>query len=676
MRNLKSLLVAAVAGLPLFAGLVFNGSAANAQSIDYGSLESLFGEPVTTSATGSPQRSTEVPVDMTIISADDIKHSGAHDLPTLLGRVPGLDVLNWSSQSADIGVRGYDQPMSPRLLVLVNGRQVYLDHYGYTAWSTIPVQLSEIRQIEVVKGPNAALFGFNAVSGVVNIITYNPKYDNVSGGSVSAASRNGSEASLVQTFHLTPKIAARLSAGASKQDEWDNTRNMTVNQYRARPSRATVNLDAVASLTDTTEMRFETSVSNTQQTDMISTFDSVATKYLTTSAKLDLTSDTKLGLLSATAYRNTLKSNIYLVYSPAQYDNTITDVKVQDLFKLGAKHTFRLGLESRHNELNTAPTGGAKISYDVTSASAMWAWAVSDRFSTSAALRSDNLSMQRSGTFPAGFPLADNGNWDRKISKISYNAGAVWRVSDKDTVRAMAARGAQLPSLIELGGLQLTVPYPGYKVAFLGNPFLQPSIVDNVELSYDHSFTAAKVSLRAFSQKTTNVKGQPSASELFRAPTLTSYPAVSWENVSDSKMSGFEVSASGKLTGNYHWSADYTGTNVKDTALGTHNVTARKAAYGIMTPDSRANANLGWSGGKWTIDGFVHHTSTFSTYAPGTYVVTAIPAYTTLAANVSYDLGHAMTVSVSGQNLTKAHQMQTAGLMVPPTVYVSLSKSW
>ncbi len=67
-------------------------SAAHAQSIDYGAMEQLFGEPVTTSATGSPRRSTEVPVAMEIISADDIKRSGAVDLPTILSRVAGLDV--------------------------------------------------------------------------------------------------------------------------------------------------------------------------------------------------------------------------------------------------------------------------------------------------------------------------------------------------------------------------------------------------------------------------------------------------------------------------------------------------------------------------------------------------------------------------------------------------------
>src|SRR5271166_3520965 len=133
--------------------------AADAQTIDYGSLEQLFSEAVTTSATGSPQRATDAPVAMEIISAADIRRSGATDLPTILSRVAGVDVLTWGAGgAADVSIRGYDSPYSPRLLVLINGRQVYLDHYGYTAWATLPVELSEIRQIEVVKGPNSALF--------------------------------------------------------------------------------------------------------------------------------------------------------------------------------------------------------------------------------------------------------------------------------------------------------------------------------------------------------------------------------------------------------------------------------------------------------------------------------------------------------------------------------------
>lgn len=101
-----------------------------AQPMDYGALESLFGEAVTTSVTGSPQRAGDVPASMIIITAEDIRRSGARDIPGVLRHVPGVDVLQWTNDQADVAVRGHNQAQSPRLLVLVDGRQVYADHYG------------------------------------------------------------------------------------------------------------------------------------------------------------------------------------------------------------------------------------------------------------------------------------------------------------------------------------------------------------------------------------------------------------------------------------------------------------------------------------------------------------------------------------------------------------------
>lgn len=669
MRTMKTLLMAAAATVPFFASPVA------AQSIDYGALETLFGEAVTTSANGSPQRSTEVPVDMTILSAEDIRRSGAMDLPTLLGRVAGLDVMAWSTLSADIGVRGYNQPMSPRLLVLINGRQVYLDHYGYTAWSTLPVQMSEIRQIEVVKGPNAALFGFNAVSGVVNIITYNPKYDSVSGGSVTMGSRNRTDGSLYQTFRLSPTFSARLSAGATKADEWNNSLGSSRKQYRSEVDRVSTNFDAVWSVTEKSELRLEASAANAYVNDMLSTFDATASKYKTTSIKAGLTSDTQFGLITATAYQNKLKHKLNIVYADGDIENTITNFSLQNLFKIGSAHTVRLGLESRQNELNTAPVKGGKISYDVMSVSAMWNWAISDALTASAALRNDSLSLERSGTFAAGFPLASNSNWDRDISKVSYNLGVVWRMNDKATVKFMAARGAQLPSLVELGGLQLYVPSTGFNIAFMGNPGLEPSVADNIALSYDRSFENLKLGVRVFSQKTEAVKGQPASSAIFKMPTLTTLPAVSWLNVSDSEMTGFEISAKGHFAQNVHWSADYTATDVEDTGFAGRNLIAQKALYSEMTPDYRANFNIGWANDKWSLDAYVHSTGAFKSHVPGTYTFVNVPASTSLAANVSYEVSPMLRLSLSALNYGDAKE-QTTGLRSPSSIYVTLSSRW
>ena len=178
---------------------------ARAQSVDYNAMEQMFGEPITTSVTGSPQRASEAPAAMTIVTQDDIRRSGADNLPDVLQFVNGIDIERFSFGQADVAVRGYDQPMTPRLLVLVNGRQVYLDSYGYVDWNAIPVQLSEIRQIEVVKGPQSALFGFNAAGGVINIITYDPLFDKVNTATIGY----GTDGTILGSAVATGQIAAR-----------------------------------------------------------------------------------------------------------------------------------------------------------------------------------------------------------------------------------------------------------------------------------------------------------------------------------------------------------------------------------------------------------------------------------------------------------------------------------
>ncbi|WP_395829584.1 TonB-dependent receptor plug domain-containing protein, partial [Elstera sp.] len=191
-----------------------------AQGINYSELEQLFGEPVTTSATGKPQRVTEVPANMDIITQTDVKRSGAKDIPTILQRLAGLSVESSGARSYDVAVRGYNQPGAPRLLVLINGRQVYLDHYGLVAWSTLPVQLAEIQQIEVVRGPNSALFGFNAAAGVINIVTTNPLTDSVNSASVSFGNDGQKNGSLVGTTRVGDRIGLRLSLGGDYAEQY------------------------------------------------------------------------------------------------------------------------------------------------------------------------------------------------------------------------------------------------------------------------------------------------------------------------------------------------------------------------------------------------------------------------------------------------------------------------
>ena len=86
--------------------LIAASAPAPADTLNYQLFEELFDEPVTTSAIGSPQRQSEVPATMNIITAEDIRRSGAITIPQILSRVAGLDLYTWSSNSAEIAIRG------------------------------------------------------------------------------------------------------------------------------------------------------------------------------------------------------------------------------------------------------------------------------------------------------------------------------------------------------------------------------------------------------------------------------------------------------------------------------------------------------------------------------------------------------------------------------------------
>jgi outer membrane receptor for ferrienterochelin and colicins len=668
----KHILFAGVAaGLALACALP-----ASAQSIDYGSLEELFNEPVTTSATGSPQRSTEAPADMQIISAEDIRRSGAVDLPTILQQFAGMDVLSFTAGQTDVSVRGYNQISSPRLLVLVNGRQVYLDHYGVTVWRTIPVQLDEIRQIEVVKGPNSALFGFNAVSGVVNIITYNPKFDDKNAVTVRGGNDGYGGGSIVASAKLGERFSARLSAGAERQDEWGARAGVLPTQLHD-PHNVSASLDTVAQLTPKTELRTEGSWSNVQQSSASGTSLAV-TKFISSSIKTALSSETQFGLIEASAYQNRLNAK-YTFGSQFDWENTISVLSLQDIFKVGAAHTFRVGGEFRDNSLNTAPVGGGEIKYKVYAASGMWNWAVTDSLATTVAVRVDNLKLSRSGTFPDRFPRANNALWDREITETSLNLAAVWRPTAEDTLRASYARGVQAPSLIELGGLQLSTAAGPMTLALVGNPGLEPSIVTNYQLSYDRELTAlkAKASVRLFWQNWDGIRSGFTTSLLDIMPTATTNGGITYANtVSDSEMKGVELAASGKASQGFRWSADYTYTDVEDKPMAGMDLTARFAAFEETTPKSRGNVALGWADDHWEVDANLHYVGKFEFYAmPGSTLET-VDGFATLSGRVGYRLENGLTFAVSGKNLLKDEQKQSTGLLAERRVIFSVSKSW
>ncbi|MEO8678407.1 MAG: TonB-dependent receptor [Vicinamibacterales bacterium] len=134
------------------------------------SIEELMNIEVT-AAGRKEQRATDVAAAVYVITNDDIRRSGMTTIPDLLRLAPGVDVAQINSNKWSVSVRGFNGLFANKLLVLVDGRSTYNRLFSGVIWEAQDLMLDDIERIEVIRGPGAAMWGANAVNGVINIIT-------------------------------------------------------------------------------------------------------------------------------------------------------------------------------------------------------------------------------------------------------------------------------------------------------------------------------------------------------------------------------------------------------------------------------------------------------------------------------------------------------------------------
>ena len=124
-----------------------------------------------------PEPALRAPAAVDVVTAADIKAYGFKDIWDVLRYRVGMDVLDGTSLDGNralVSVRGFTQEFVSDVLVLVDGRTVYNPLIGGVYWKILPVEMNDIERIEIVRGPNAVLYGSNAGLGVINIITKKP----------------------------------------------------------------------------------------------------------------------------------------------------------------------------------------------------------------------------------------------------------------------------------------------------------------------------------------------------------------------------------------------------------------------------------------------------------------------------------------------------------------------
>jgi outer membrane receptor protein involved in Fe transport len=138
-------------------------------------VEDLINTKVTI-ATKSNQPLNETPSIVSVITAQDIKNSGARELTDLLQTIPGFELLKKFDGEYGIGIRGVKDPRcTSKLLIMIDGIPYNQILYGYSVYNGYEINMDAIERVEIIRGPGSALYGRNAFSGVINIITKTAK---------------------------------------------------------------------------------------------------------------------------------------------------------------------------------------------------------------------------------------------------------------------------------------------------------------------------------------------------------------------------------------------------------------------------------------------------------------------------------------------------------------------
>lgn len=346
-----------------------------------------FEEQIVVTASKTEQQLVNAPAAVSVITAATIQNSPAFNMGDLLRAAPGVNVMQASARDFNITTRGATSTLATSQLALVDGRSIYLDFFGMVMWDLVPTNPNDIRQIEVIRGPASAVWGANAMTGVVNVITKSPRELAAQGGSTftigaGAFNRNvtGREQDSGSLFYVNGSHAQavdqhwafKLSAGYLTQDPMPRPAGTIPNRFNT-PYPAFTN-------TGTSQPKFDARVDYDFTGGGALTFSGgvAGTEGIIHSGigPFDIDSDSRMtyfstryqkggrrvafftNLLDGTA-TNLLARGPTGQLLPLLFDTKTFDVEATDLRTIGTRQVLTFGGNYRHNafDISVAPAG-------------------------------------------------------------------------------------------------------------------------------------------------------------------------------------------------------------------------------------------------------------------------------------------------------------------------------
>lgn len=466
-----------------------------------------------------PQRA---PASVAVLTAAEIKASGAVTLWDALRLVPGLDVAETRAGQGDVSIRGFNQSNSNRLLVLLDGKTVLQEFYGIAAWEDIPVQLGEIDRIEIVRGPASSLYGANAIHGVINIITRTPAQ--LSGTSVAAAAGNRR----LRTGSVILGRPGRLSFKAAGGYRAFN-RFSQPDELASRVAKA----DASAAYDFDSGARAALSAGVSRLNDQLGIYNNGVARPYSNSG--NLRADFSSGGFAARGFWNTNRVELRDFWSGPSLAYDTCDLMASQALDLHESDKLAVGAAYRKNTVEADFFAPRRRSQEIASLFAENVWEPSDGWSFTAGARLDHHSV--SGAV------------------FSPRAALLYFPDDSNTLRLSAGQAFRNPTLIE-NYLTISRPLPptGGVITFNGSRGLDPEKMESVELAHNGSYGRLRTGLTLYAYRLKDLINTERAAMV----SLTDAAAL-WTNTGSARAFGGEAAAeylfgtSAKVFANYSY---------------------------------------------------------------------------------------------------------------------------
>ena len=630
---------------------------ARAQQVDLAqfSLEDLMNIKVT-SVSKTEQNLFRSASAIYVMTAAQLRQSGATGVADALRQVPGISVGQLSGHGWRIGVRGFSQQFSDKLLVLVDGMSVYEPGFGGVWWGTFEPPIDNIERIEVIRGPGAVVWGANAVNGVINIITKTALVTQGTQISATVGSLAGAGSTVRHGGRIGTLGYYRADVTAAADGRMANPGGPTDAQRRL--GLASMRMDLNPTARDTWHIQATASLN----------------RHLDAGIRTDLSSPTLTSPYSA--FRPGQHGSAMAQWTRRSPSGSSTSVRFYGLMNDEVASTLHssssvLGIEAlrrlRVGRHDVVVSGDVRRQAD-RARPASFAVYTPERHTGHqvTAFAQDEFALVPSVlTLTAGAKISDS---DLTTVSVDPNLRLAWTPAGHTTVWTSFGSADRIPSRFTLDGLMTfgNVPQvvPGLPT------LLQVEAVNRLEPERLRAYEAgyrvrlgshAAIDTTAFVNHYTNLIGNSAPEVSFRfAPVPHVHLASVFQNVAPTTARGFEVMVQGQVA-NLHLDGSYSLLDAEP--------------LGYMAPDPRHTGNAGatlLAPRGWTIGGRLFAVA----QKPALGLALRVPAYARVDLRIAKTIRGA-TLAIVGQNLTHGSHVESEGISgvvtpVPRSLHASV----